>query len=96
MLLDLNNVTLSIIFACQRISETNCVLNAFVWVTRCEQIIISISETDNKLINDVFDLGAICADDTDKNHTVPNKLLNQSINARLISIPAVQHDFLWM
>lgn len=65
-------------------------------MTRGEQIIISISETNNKLVNDVFDLGAIRADDTNKNNTITNELFDQRIKLRLVSIPAMQHDFLWV
>jgi len=65
-------------------------------MARCKQFIIPISATENNLINDVFDLGAVLANDTDKNNTISNELFNQSIKSPLISIPAVQNKFLWV
>ena len=65
-------------------------------MTRSKQVVISVAEADNKLVNDVLDLGAIRANDTDENNAVTNELLNQSIETRTVSSPAVQHDFLWV
>lgn len=42
-------------------------------------MIISVSIAYNNLVNDVLDLGAIFANDTDKNHSVPDELLDQVI-----------------
>ena len=76
--------------------QTNCVLNTLVRMARSEQMIISLAVANNKLVNDVLDLGAIRANDTDKNHAVSNELLDQVIETRRVPISAVQQDFLWV
>ena len=45
-------------------------------MTRSKKVVISVAEADNKLVNDVLDLGAILANDTDENNTVTNELLD--------------------
>jgi len=74
----------------------NRLLDALIRVTRSEEVIISLAVANNKLVYDVLDLGTILANDTDKNNTVSNELLDQSIKTRLISLPTVQHYFFWV
>lgn len=94
--LDLNNMSLPLKLTGQRFGKTDRILNALVCMTGSEHVILAAAISDPDLINDVLDLGAIRANDTDENNTITNELLNQSVETRAVSSPAVQHYFLWV
>src|SRR5581483_8555848 len=94
--LNLNDMSLPFELTSQRLGKSNCLADALTCMAGRKHAIIAASITDNDFVDDVLDLGAICADDTDENDTVPNELLDQSIEMRCISTAAMQHDFLWV
>src|SRR5690349_16755188 len=89
-LLGLNNVCLSLKLSSQRIRKMERCFDALTRMTGGEQMIISISIPDHNLVNDLLDLGAVLANDANKNNSVPDELLHQTIQPGCVSLPLLR------
>src|ERR1035438_4376735 len=89
---EFNNLYLTLVLVCQRASKLYHFIDTLVRITRCQHVVISFAEANDKLIYDVLYLGAILANHTNENDAVANESLNQIGETRPVAVRTVQNN----
>lgn len=63
-------------------------------MTGGQQVIVSAAVSNDQRINYVLNAGAIAPNNADKNDSIADELLDQSMQSRRVTVRAVQNDFL--